>query len=131
MEGIKNLLSFLYENWTLILVCTGLIVGIIKKTVDFFSKSDEEKIEIAKKQISEAMLKMVTVAEKDFMEWEKAGSIKRSQVIKQIYDEYPILSKAVDQEALIQWIDDAIDNSLKELRAIIETNKHKETETIK
>lgn len=123
MKGIKNLLSFLYENWTLILVCAGLIVGIAKKTMDFFSKTDEEKIEIAKKQISEAMLKMVTVAEKDFMEWEKAGSIKRSQVIKQIYDEYPILSKAVDQEALIKWIDDAIDESLVALRKIIEENK--------
>lgn len=123
MKGIKNLLSFLYENWTLILVCAGLIVGIAKKTMDFFSKTDEEKIEIAKKQISEAMLKMVTVAEKDFMEWEKAGSIKRSQVIKQIYDEYPILSKAVDQEELIKWIDDAIDESLVALRKIIEENK--------
>lgn len=123
MEGIKNLLSFLYENWTLILVCAGLIVGIAKKTMDFFSKTDEERIEIAKKQISEAMLKMVTVAEKDFMEWEKAGSIKRSQVIKQIYDEYPILSKTVDQEELIKWIDDAIDESLVALRKIIEENK--------
>lgn len=126
MEGIKNLLSFLYENWTLILICIGLIVGIIKKTIDFFSKTNEEKIEIAKKQVSEVMLKMVTVAEKDFIEWEKAGSIKRSQVIKQIYDEYPILSKAVNQEELSAWIDKTINTSLKQLRLIIEQNTNKE-----
>ncbi len=122
MEGIKNLLSFLEENWTLILVCIGLIVSMVKKTVDYFSKSDEERVEIAKKQIREAMLKMIADAEADYSEMASAGSIKRSQVIEKIFADYPILSKVVDQEELVKWIDEEIDNALVVLREIIEKN---------
>ena len=42
-------LQILNDNWTSILVCAGLIVGIVKKTQDYMSKSQEEKIELAKK----------------------------------------------------------------------------------
>ena len=122
MEGIKNLLSFLEENWTLILVCIGLIVSMAKKTVDYFSKSDEERVEITKKQIREAMLKMIADAEADYSEMASAGSIKRSQVIEKIFADYPILSKVVDQEELVKWIDEEIDNALVVLREIIEKN---------
>jgi hypothetical protein len=52
------------------------------------------------------MLKMITTAEEDFKEWNEAGSIKRSQVIKEVYEKYPILSKAVNQEQMIAWIDE-------------------------
>ena len=69
------------------------------------------------------MLKMITDAEVDYEDWNKAGSIKRSQVIKEIFKEYPVLSKVTNQEEIIQFIDDAIDNSLKELRKTIEENK--------
>lgn len=122
MEGIKNLLTFLNENWTLILVCIGLIVSIGQKTIAYFSKTDEEKIEIAKKQIEQAILQMITEAEKDYASWSKAGEIKRSKVIEKIYEKYPVLSKAVDQDALIQWIDEEIKKALVTLRKIIENN---------
>lgn len=91
MEGLQKFLQILNDNWTSILVCAGLIVGIVKKTQDYMSKSQEEKIELAKKQIQTTILKMISDAEVDWQEWSKAGSIKRSQVIKQIYEEYPIL----------------------------------------
>lgn len=126
LNGIRNFLTFIDSNWTTILVIIGLIIGIGQKLEKYLSKSDEEKIEIAKKKISEAMLKMITDAEVDFSEWKTAGAIKRSQVIDQIYKEYPILSKAVDQEAVIAFIDTEIDNSLKTLRKILEENKKAE-----
>lgn len=122
MEGIKNLLTFLESNWTMILVICGLLVSIVQKTVSYFSKSDEERVEIAKKQIKEAMLKMISDAEADYSEWSAAGSIKRSQVIEKIFADYPILSKVVDQAELIKWIDSEIDNALVVLRDIIEKN---------
>lgn len=122
MEGIKNLLTFLESNWTMILVICGLLVSIVQKTVSYFSKSDEERVEIAKKQIKEAMLKMISDAESDYSEWSAAGSIKRSQVIEKIFADYPILSKVVDQAELIKWIDTEIDNALVVLRDIIEKN---------
>lgn len=119
LDGIKNFLVFINENWTSILVIIGLIVTIIKKTVDYFSKSEEEKIEIAKAQIKEVVLKLISDAEVDYEDWNKAGSIKRSQVISKIYEEYPILSKVADQNALTEWIDSVIDESLKTLREIV------------
>ena len=126
LNGIKNFLAFIDSNWTSILVIIGLIIGIGQKLEKYLSKSDEEKIAIAKKKISEAMLKMITEAEVDFSEWKTAGAIKRSQVIDQIYKEYPILSKAIDQDAIIAFIDAEIDNSLKTLRKILEENKKAE-----
>ncbi len=121
--GLQNFLNIINDNWTTILVCTGLIVGIVKKTQDYLSKSDDEKIEIAKAQIKQVILKKISDAEVDYEEWNKAGSIKRSQVITEIYKEYPILSKVVDQTELTKYIDDAIDDALVELRKVIDSNK--------
>lgn len=123
MEGLQKFLQLLNDNWTSILVCIGLLIGIVKKTRDYMSKSQDEKIEIAKKQIQTTILKMISDAEVDWQEWSKAGSIKRSQVIKQIYEEYPVLSKVVDQKALIEWIDEQIDSALDTLREIVKTNE--------
>ena len=122
MEGLQKFLQLLNDNWTSILVCIGLVIGIVKKTQDYMSKSQDEKIEIAKKQIQTTILKMINDAEVDWQEWSKAGSIKRAQVIKQIYEEYPILSKVVDQKALTEWIDEQIDSALDTLREIVKTN---------
>lgn len=122
MEGLQKFLQLLNDNWTSILVCIGLVIGIVKKTRDYMSKSQDEKIEIAKKQIQTTILKMISDAEVDWQEWSKAGSIKRAQVIKQIYEEYPILSKVVDQKALTEWIDEQIDSALDTLREIVKTN---------
>lgn len=123
LTGLQNFLNIINDNWTTILVCAGLIVGIVKKTQDYLSKSDDEKIEIAKAQIKQVILKKISDAEVDYEEWNKAGSIKRSQVIAEIYKEYPILSKVVDQTALTKYIDDAIDDALVELRDVIKNNK--------
>ena len=75
MEGIKNLLTFLNDNWTVILICIGAILSIAKKTYDYFSKSKEERVEIAKRQIEQEILKMISDAESEYKEWEKAGEI--------------------------------------------------------
>lgn len=123
LNGVQNFLQLINANWTTIMVIIGLAIAVGKKVKDFVSKSDDEKIAIAKAQIQETILKMVTEAEIDYEEWNKAGSIKRSQVIAQIYAEYPILSKVVDQTTLIEWIDATIDASLETLREIVESNK--------
>lgn len=126
LNGINKFLTFINDNWTSIVVLIGLLVGLYIKIKNFVSKSDEERIEFVKIQIKEGMLKMITDAEINFESWNKAGSIKRSQVIKQIYDQYPILSKIVDQEAFIQWVDTEINNSLKTLREIVNNNGKEE-----
>jgi len=123
LNGIKNFLEFLNANWTVIAVLLGLAVALIQRVKVFIGKTDEEKIQIAKKQIKEIMLKMVSEAELDFEDWNKAGAIKRSQVISQIYEMYPILSKVIDQNELIKWLDMEINTSLQTLEDIIDVNK--------
>ena len=123
LNGIKNFLSLINDNWTTILVIVGLALALWKKIESYLKLSTDKKIEIAKKQISENILKLITQAEKDYAEWEKAGSIKRSEVISEIYKEYPILAKVVNQEELVKWIDEQIDNALPTLRDIIKQNE--------
>ena len=123
LNGIKNFLSLINDNWTTILVIVGLALALWKKIESYSKLSTDKKIEIAKKQISENILKLITQAEKDYAEWEKAGSIKRSEVISEIYKEYPILAKVVNQEELVKWIDEQIDNALPTLREIIKQNE--------
>lgn len=123
LNGIKNFLSLINDNWTTILVIIGLLLALWKKIESYSKLSTNKKIEIAKKQISENILKLITQAEKDYAEWEKAGSIKRSEVISEIYKEYPILAKVVNQEELVKWIDEQIDNALPTLRDIIKQNE--------
>lgn len=126
MLGLTNFLAMLNENYVYILVCIGLIVSIVQKTINYFSLTEEKRVELAKKQIQEVILRMISDAETDYSDMASAGKIKRSQVIEEIYAQYPILDKVADQEALIAWIDAEIDNALVTLREIIEKNKENE-----
>lgn len=128
LNGIQNFLQFVNDNWTSIIIIISLIVAIVQKVKKYFAKSTEEQIATAKSQISEIVLKLITDAEVDYKDWEKAGSIKRSQVIQKIFDEYPILAKVADQQEVVNWIDEMIDTSLKELRNIVAENQLETTE---
>lgn len=129
LSGIKNMLMFISEHWAEIITVLCVVFLAYKKVADFLAKSDEERIQIAKEQIRINMLKYVTDAEEDYANWVKAGEIKRSQVISQIYADYPILSKIVAQDDLIAWIDQTIDDALKTMRKIIEEQTAKDNDT--
>ena len=120
LNGIKNFLEFVNQNWMNLVIIAGLLIGLYQKISTYLKKSNEEKVEIAKHQIREIMLKMISDAECDYDEWNKSGAIKRSQVIKKIYEMYPILSKVVNQEELTEWIDAEIDDSLETLNGIVD-----------
>lgn len=124
LNGLNTFLVFINNNWTTIAVTIGLVVGIVTKIKNYIAKDTNEKVAIAKAAIKEYMLKLVSDAEMDYEDWKHAGSIKRAQVIGQIYTDYPILRKVVDQEELVKWIDNTIDESLVTLRAIICTNSN-------
>lgn len=128
LNGIYNFLNFLNNNWTMICAIIVLILAIINKAKRFFGKSKEDQLNIAKAQIKEVMLRLVTEAEGDYYEWISAGAVKRSQVIDEIFAMYPILSKVSDQKDIIAWIDAAIDEALKTMRKIIEENKGSKAE---
>lgn len=128
LYAVQNFLQLVNDNWTVIIVIVALLISIGKKAKEFFSKSDDEKIAIAKKQVQETMLKLITDAEIDWQDYKKSGSVKRAQVIEEIFEKYPILSKVTDQEALIAWIDETIDDALKTMREVFTENKIVESE---
>lgn len=127
LDGITKFLTFINDNWVYITTIIGLALAVGNKVREYLNKSNEEKIEIAKAQISEVMLMLVTEAECNYYEWAKSGEIKRAQVIDQVFAMYPILSKVTNQEEIIDWIDNAIDEALKTMRKIFEENKAKES----
>lgn len=120
LTSIQNLLQFINDNWTSIIIIIGLSISIAVKIKGYIKLSKEEKINIAKQQIKETMLKLVTDAEEDYYEWVSAGSVKRAQVIEEIFTKYPVLSKVANQEELIIWLDETIDNALKTMREVLE-----------
>lgn len=118
LTGIQNFLQFISNNWVTITTIIGLLIIIYRKLKEYLKLSNDEKIVIAKTHIRETILKLVTDAEEDYRTWIKAGAVKRSQVIEEIFLTYPILSKVTNQEELILWIDDTIDEALKTMREI-------------
>ncbi len=121
MEGIKNFLELINNNWTLIITIIGLILAIYRKIKDYLSKSEEEKKEIALTQIRQSMLELVVKAEKEY--GEKTGKLKRSKVFEEIYSKYPELKSIVSQEDLEKEIDDIIKENLDQMKKMFENNK--------
>lgn len=130
LDGIKNFLQFVNDNWTAIIIIISLIIALYQKIKSYLSKSNDEKITVAKQQIKEIILKLISDAEVDYEDWNKAGSIKRAQVIQKIFEEYPILTKIADQTELIKWLDDTIDEALNTLREIVAINKEDAVEPV-
>jgi hypothetical protein len=123
LTGIQNFLSMINENWTTIIIIIGLAIGVVNRLKKYLQLTNEEKVTIAKAQLKEIVLKLVSEAECDYAEWKKAGSIKRSQVIDEIFEKYPVLSKVAEQNDVIAWIDEEIDNALITLRDVISENQ--------
>lgn len=120
LNGINNFLMLFYAHWTEIFVLIVLGFMTYNRVASYLSKSKEEKIAIAKEIIQQTMLARVSKAEKDYAEWSKSGMAKRAQVISSIYADFPILEKLIDQESLIAWIDEKINEALKKMCEMLE-----------
>lgn len=114
LTGLQNFLTFINDNWTAILLILTLIISVVAKVKTFFAKSKDEKSEIAKQQVEQVILKLVTDAECKYEEWKQSGSIKRSWVFEQIYSKFPFLPQ--------DWIDKKIDEALETMRGIIKNS---------
>ena len=126
MTAIYNFLTWIENNWTMIVAIATLLFAIymkaksavnkwLKMTDEERQKETEEQIKKAKQAIANYILSLVASAEID---WEGSGlgPIKRAQVIEKIYKEYPILLEVVDQRELMRFIDEHIDQALEIVR---------------
>ena len=94
MEGIKNTLIIIEENWTNILIVLSCLFAIYRKVKKYINMNNEEK-EKEKEELKEetlkivktVLLKLMSEAEIEWNDFEKSGSIKRSQVIKELYND--------------------------------------------
>ena len=127
MKSINNLLTWINENWASLVTIIILLLAVLTKIRNFYldwkNKTEQEKkeeiekaIKNAKIAIAENILSYVSEAEINWSAWIKMGDIKRSEVIKQLYVDYPILLQVVDQDELIKFIDDAINKALETVR---------------
>ena len=119
MAYIHDLLKFIYDNWTLIIACIGLIILIKRKYEEWEALSEEEKVDIALKALKNQLLEMMSEAEIAWDDYKKTGEIKKSQVFQTIYDKFPILKEYCDQDKLADIISDMIDELKPEMDKII------------
>ena len=126
MTAIYNFLTWIENNWTMIVAIATLLFAIymkaksavnkwLKMTDEERQKETEEQIKKAKQAIANYILSLVADAE---VYWDGSGlgPIKRAQVIEKIYKEYPILLEVVDQQELMGFIDAHIDLALEIVR---------------
>lgn len=131
INGLKNFLQIINDNWATIVAIVTLAYGIYTKArkaiAAWEAKTEAEKqaeidlqIANAKKVLGEEVLKYVSKAE---IEWQsdtcKLGPIRRADVIEKIYAKYPVLLYAASQEEILAFIDDCINEALKVVRETI------------
>lgn len=123
MQGIDNFIKFIAENWTFIVIIISIIIKAIISVSDFMKKSKEERKAAAWSELSRIALSLVSDAE---TAWgSKTGEIKKSEVIKKIYDKLPALSEIANEAETSEQIDKIIDDALEQMREIL---KNKESE---
>ena len=129
MKSLMNLLTFLDENWTYILIIFSLAYGIYKRVMKIIQTSERSKVDTTIMIVSNIILEKLATAEEDWINYKKTGTIKRSKVINEIYEQYPILKKYVDQEYIINKLDELIDEGLKTLEKTLQEIKEKSKES--
>lgn len=129
MTSITNLLKFLEENWSQIIIILALAFTVYKKWQSFSKMSEKEKVDTAILIVSEIILEKLAKAEEDWINYKKTGTIKRSKVINEIYEQYPVLKTYADQEYIINKIDEFIDEGLKNLEKTIKDIKEQNTQS--
>lgn len=119
MTYIINLFKFVTDEWmSIVFVILLLIVG-IKKVISFLKMDKQKKLEIILKLVKEEILSLMAEAEVNWKDYSKSGEIKKSEVISKIYERFPILSKYINQEELIEEISKMIDEEKSKMDKII------------
>jgi hypothetical protein len=126
MQSIQNLINFLDQNWTFIIIVLSFGFSLYKLYLKWNKLSKQEKIDQVIVIVGEIILEKLACAEEDWNNYKKTGSIKRSKVINEIYEQYPILKEYADQEYVIKKIDELIDLGLKDIEKTIKEIKEKQ-----
>lgn len=110
LDAILTGLTFIKDNWTLIVTVIGLVIAIAVKVKNYIKLSKQEKIDLALVNLKSVALALV----KEFAEKYDENMVKRSAFFKYVVENYPAL--ADNLEYLVDNIDDIIDNALEVLK---------------
>ena len=116
MEIIYKTLTLVTEYVPVVITILLFILCGAKIGLAYFDRLKEANINQILEVVRASVLKLMTDAEIDFSSYKKAGEIKKSQVINNIYKQFPILTKYKDQETLQAEISDIIENEMCKIR---------------
>ena len=111
----ERIIQFITDNWFFIVIAIGVAIYVYEEVIQ---RSNKEKIIIAKHLVAVGIDALVAEAEIKFADYEKSGQFKRSYVIQIIFEKYPVLTKVVEQEQLLDWIDKLIEESVARLKMV-------------
>ena len=119
MAGFNNFIHLIQNQWTNIIVVIAIIATVIRTTLNYSALSQEQRVQSALKVINEELMKLMCQAEIQWKDYKKSGDLKRSQVIKDIYNQFPFLSKYMDQDALVKKIYEMIDKQMDNMNNLL------------
>jgi hypothetical protein len=127
MTALLNLITDINNYWTYLVIVIALVVLGTQEIKKYKNLSTQEKIDAALAVVKKEVLKMMSKAEIDWEEYKKSGELKKSQVITDIYTQFPILSEYVNQDELIEKIEALIEEEMGKMNQIINEESSEET----
>ena len=112
MTGFNNFIHLIQSQWTNIVVVIAIIATVVKTALSYSSMTEEQRVQSALKVVKEELMRLMCQAEIQWKDYKKSGDLKRSQVIKDIYNQFPFLSKYMDQDRLVKTIYEMIDKQM-------------------
>lgn len=111
---MKNLITWLLENWSILVALSVVIALAIMAFIKFITLPNSEQI----KKIKKCILAWVVAAEKEL--GAKTGKVKLSVVYGYFVTAFPVIKNFISFDKFSEWVDEA----LAEMRKMLESNQN-------
>lgn len=118
-EIVNNVVNSLSNSLPTIIIVIAIIIGVVRMVIQYSKMTKEERVNTALKVIKEELLKLMSDAEIEWEDYKKSGELKKSQVLKEIYYQFPFLATYIDQDTLVNKLYELIDNEMENMNKII------------
>lgn len=116
MKSLQTIFQWIYDNWATLVAIITLAYGIYKKAVKTYSewktKTEEERLEIAKASLKQCIIAIVKKAEEKWTE-KGSGEFKKADVLAEIYAKYPILEQYISKTDVYNYVDKLIEDAVE------------------
>ena len=116
---VNNVVNSLSNSLPTIIIVLAIIIGVVRMVIQYSKMTKEERVNAALKVIKEELLKLMSDAEIEWEDYKKSGELKKSQVLKEIYSQFPFLATYIDQDTLVNKLYELIDNEMENMNKII------------